>query len=271
MIIAAVLTISGSVFAQTCEVEMVESRSNRLIRTYRAYDCYEAKKQCSKEIRTMGYYGRAECIQRDVTVYVPTPIPNTRPDYDYRPNPNDYQTYPDYNQGQRFDAIREVVADETVIYNNKYVTVVGKSFGGSYTVRTTDSWPTLINNLTRSSLSVTRGCNLGLCVKDLVININTSRYVKIAALSYDGRFIVQSDDSWPTLYSGIDRQSIAELKGCINLRYGQICVGNTVINPQNRYYTVVGIQSNGRVVLATQDSWKTLSTNVDPMNLTVTR
>lgn len=269
IILATFLSLAGSAFAQTCEVDMVETRFNRVIKTYRSYDygfdCFEAKKQCSKEIRLMGYYGRANCVSRDTTVYVPAP--NTRPDY--RPTNPDYR--PNTNQGSYYDSTREPSINELVVYNNRYYVVVGKSFGGFYTLKTNDTWGTLSYNISRSQISLMKGCNLNLCVNESVIDVSTGRFLKITALSFDNRFVTQTDGTRATLTSNVDRQSLAETKGCISFRYDQICVGDTVINSQNRYYTVAGIQDNGRVVLATNDSRRTISTNIDPINLTVTR
>lgn len=266
-ILALAMTLSSSAFAYMCEVDMVDTRTNRIITTIRANDyndsCREGMKACRFEIRQRGLLGRADCVRR--TDSYPYPNPN--------PNPNPYP-FPDTNPNPypgSIDARRMINNGESVIFNNRFVTAIGVSFNGLYAVRSTDGWNTISNNIRREELSVTNGCNMNVCTSDSVIDVMSSRYVKVVALSFNDRFVTQSTDGWNTLMSNIERRNLAETKGCISSRYAQICVGNTVINTMNRYSTVVGIQLDGRVVLRSSDGWNTLSTNVDPASLVVTR
>jgi hypothetical protein len=270
MILAAAMTFSGTVLAYTCEVEMVDLRTNRLITRIRANDygdnCREGMKACRLEIRQRGLHGRADCVR--VGDRFPEPHPRPLPDRDPRPLP-DYEPHPRPLPGG--DARRPISIGETVILQNRYVTIAGVSFNGLFAVRSTDGWNTISSNIPREQLAVTNGCNLGLCANDSVIDVGSARYVKIAGLSFHDRFVTQSTDGWNTLSAHLDRRQLAETKGCISSPYARLCVGNQVIDQSNRYMTIAGIQVDGRVVLRSTDGWNTLSTNVDPSRLVVTR
>ena len=266
LILAAAMTMTAaSAFAQYsnyCQVERFDLRTGRQIgRLYEAYDCKEALKACSKDVSLGGYRNTQDC--RKLEIY------NPGPQYPGPQNPG--SQYPGPQTG--YDARRMINQGESVIMNSsaKYVTVAGVSFNGLFAVRSTDGWNTITNNVSREQLSVTNGCNMNLCVNDSVINISTARYVTVVGLSYSDRFVTKSTDGWNTLTTNQERRLLAETKGCISSRYAQICVGNQVINQQNRYSTVVGVQQDGRVVLKSTDGWNTLTTNVDPTNLVITR
>lgn len=265
LLAAAMTMMSVSAFANMCEVDMVETRNNRLITTIRAYDygddCKEGMKACRKAIRDMGRLGQADCVRATVNNPYPDPRPNPRPYPDTNPYPGPVGS----------DARRMINNGESAIMNSRYVTVVGVSFQGLYAVRSTDGWNTITNGVRREALSVTNGCAYTTCVNDSVIDINTARYVTVVGIAFDERVTTKSTDGWNTLVSGIETRNLAATKGCINSRYAQLCVGNQVINNMNRYSTVVGIQQDGRVVLKSSDGWNTLSTNVDPSSLVVTR
>lgn len=78
MILAAAMAVSAtSAFANICEVDMVDNRTNRRITTMRAYDfndgCKEGMKECRKEIRLRGLLGRADCVRADDRYPYPGP------------------------------------------------------------------------------------------------------------------------------------------------------------------------------------------------------
>lgn len=227
-------------------------------------------KACRLEIRQRGLLNRADCVRATETNPGPQ-IPGPQNPYPYP----DTNPYPGPQTG--YDARRMINNGESVILNNKYVTVIGVSFNGSYAVRSTDGWNTIMNNIRREDLSVTNGCNSNICVADSVINVRTAKYVKVIGLQYSTsmnrqeQFVVQSTDGWNSIYSNIEHSDLASTKGSINSRFAQICVGNQVINQQNRYSTVVGVQLDGRVVLRSTDGWNTITTNVDPSSLVITR
>ncbi len=257
IVLLGLLSLSANAFSDSCTVQMVTT-NNRLVQTFRAHgidSCLEAMKECRKSIR-VDYSrnreypnGSLDCVQ----------LGDDRND---NPIPNETPTYEP-------DAYRMLNSNETAIYNNKYVNVLGMSFGGLYAVKSTDGWNSVYNNIMRESLSVTKGCNLNLCVSESAISVTNSRYVTIAGLSFNDRFVTKSTDGWNSLYSGISRQDLAETKGCISSRYLNLCVGDKVITKFNYTKTVVGIQVDGNVVLRSTDGWNSLSTNVDPTSLTV--
>jgi hypothetical protein len=176
MILAAALCLSGSVFAQVCEVNMVDNRTNRILSSFRAYDggdgCKEGMKQCRFEIRQRGLLNQADCIRRNS---YPNPNPNPYPYPNPTPNP----------VPGSYDAQRPLNRNDSAIMNNRYVDVIGVAFNGTYSVQTTDAWRTVSNGVRREQLSVTRGCNLNLCVNDSVIDTKNNRYMKVVGLMFN--------------------------------------------------------------------------------------
>jgi hypothetical protein len=258
----ALLTFSGMAAAQryTCEVDMVDINTNRIIQTFSIpgiADCFEAKKACAKERRMLGRLNTAECIEYGET--------------NHRPGPGNGNGYGNGNNGPRTEARRLLTQGESVIYNNKYVSVLGVSFNGLVSVKSTDGWNSITSGIQRESLIITSGCSIDICVSESVINVNSAKYVKVAGLAYNDTYATLSTDGWNSLSSNVKRENLAQTKGCLTSRYGQICVGNQVVNTSNRYMKVVGIQVTGRVVLQSTDGWNSLSTNVDPTNLVITR
>lgn len=275
-ILAAALTLTAaSAFAQyngRCEIGLT-NRNGQVLQTFRSVnsDCYEALKECRKEIRMNSRYqvGINDCVELNNRPGPQNPGPqnpgpqNPGPQYPGPQNPYPGQT--------GYDARRMINQGESVVFNNRIVTVAGISFNGTFAVRANDVWNTITNNVRREALSVMNGCSQRLCTSDSVIDISTRTYVKLIALSYDDRFVTQANDVWNTITSNIDRSRLAETKGCISSRYAQICVGNQVITQQNVYATIAGIQQDGRVVLRQNDVWNTITPNVNPENLVITR
>jgi len=276
MILAAAMTLTAaSAFAQysgRCEIGLTD-RYGRVELTFRSNssDCFEAMKECRKTIRMDGRYqvGVNNCVE-----ITRNPGPqNPGPQYPGPQNPGPQYPGPQnpYPGQTGVDARRMINQGESVVHNNRIVTVVGVSFNGSYAVRANDVWNTITNGVRREALSIMNGCNFRLCTSDSVIDISTRTYVKLIGLSYDDRFVTQANDVWNTITSNLDRSRLAETKGCISSRYAQICVGNQVITQQNAYATIAGIQLDGRVVLRQNDVWNTLTPNVNPENLVITR
>jgi hypothetical protein len=287
IILAAALTLTAaSAFAQyagRCEIGLTD-RYGRVQLTFRSNssDCFEAMKECRKTIRMDGRFqvGINDCVELSSNPGPQNPGPqNPGPQYPGPQNPGPQYPGPQnpYPGQTGYDARRMINNGESVILNSKYVTVMGVSFNGLYAVRSTDGWNTITNNVRREDLSVTNGCNANICIADSVINVRTAKYVKVVGLQYltslnrMEQFIVQSTDGWNTLSSNVEQSDLAATKGCINSRFAQICVGNQVINQQNRYSTIVGVQLDGRVVLRSTDGWNTITTNVDPSTLVITR
>jgi len=93
LFLLAILCMSAQVFAQTCEVDMID-RYNRVVRTFRAYgdpsSCIEGMKECRKTIRLGPQLGGVDCIRRGD--YNPNPNPNPpQRTLSYYLSLNDYQ------------------------------------------------------------------------------------------------------------------------------------------------------------------------------------
>jgi hypothetical protein len=289
LLVLALLTFSGMAAAQryTCEVDMVDIRTNRLVQTFSipgVSDCFEAKKACAKERRLSGRLNTADCIEYGESNHRPGQG-NGNGNGQGNGNGNGQGNGNGNGQGNgngnghgngngngpRSEAYRMLTQGESVIFNNKYVSVLGVSFNGLVSVKSTDGWSTITSGIQRESLIITSGCSVDLCVTDSVINVSSAKYVKVAGLAYNDTFATISTDGWNTLTSNIVRENLAETKGCLTSRYGQICVGNQVINTSNRYMKVIGVQVTGKVVLQSTDGWNSITTNVDPTNLVITR
>ncbi len=245
-----------TVSAVVVDIDVVDNY-NRIIRTFTAFgdqeSCIEGMKECRKSIR-LEYSrdprypnGSLDCVRPIRQNPTPNPTPSG------------------------MDARRPVNFGETVVFNNRFATIAGIDINGLYSIRSNDGWNTTTYSIRRDLLSVTSGCNIGLCVSESVIDLMSSRLVKIAAISFNDRFVTQSTDGWNTLLSNVDRNNLASTKGCVQTHYNQICVGQTVINRMNRYYTVAAIQFNGNVVLRSTEGWNTLNVNVNPDELVITR
>lgn len=269
LILAAAMTMTAaSAFAQysnRCQVERFDLRTGRQIgRLYEAYDCKEALKACSKDVSLGGYRNTQDC--RKLEIY------NPGPQFPGPQNPGPQYPGPQYPGPQTgYDAYRSLNQGESVIFRNQFATVIGIGYSGTYAVRSNDVFNTITNNVRREELAVRTGCNLNLCANESVINISTSNYAKVIGLSANNTFVVQANDVFNTITSNMDRSRIAKTSGCVSSRYAQICVGNQVIDQYNRYASVIGVQEDGRVVLRANDVFNTITTNVNPANLVITR
>jgi hypothetical protein len=99
----ALATLSAQTFAQVCEVDMIDTFNDRVVRTFRAYGdpntCIEGMKECRKSIR-LDYSNnpqypnnRLTCVrahQGPNPVPNPNPYPNPNPNPYPNPNPNPY-------------------------------------------------------------------------------------------------------------------------------------------------------------------------------------
>jgi hypothetical protein len=272
MILLAVVAISASsAFAQTCEVNMVD-RYNRVVRYFRAYgdqnSCVEGMKQCRKAIR-LDYSnnpqypnGSLDCVR--VVTPVPGPIPPTRP-IPAPPVPTPIPTPAPNPYPGSYDAQRMLNPGESVIYNNSYYSVIGTAFNGSVALKS--NYGSISQNIPRSSVAVTQGCNGEICVAEQVIDVLNASYKTVAGLTYDNGFVLKSN--YGSLMT-VALNAVAQTKGCSYSRYStQICVGNQVLASNNSYYSVVGIQMDGRIVL--KSNYGSLTVNVNPESLIVTR
>ncbi|HXH74668.1 MAG TPA: hypothetical protein VNJ08_06860 [Bacteriovoracaceae bacterium] len=208
-LLLAVLGLSASAFARnSCEVDMIDNHTGRILDTFRVIDldgsCKEGMKQCRFEIRQRNYLGRADCVKEQVR-----PVPGPRhpvpgPSY---PTPHHPIPAPEYGS----EARRQIIAGESAIMNNRFVTVLGTSFGGTTAVKSTDGWSTIASNIDRSILAETKGCINShysqVCVGNQVIGQN-NRYSTVVGIQIDGRVVLKSTDGWSTLQSNVEPSNL---------------------------------------------------------------
>ena len=151
ILVAAVMSMTAaSAFANRCEVDMVDSRTNRYITTISAYDnnptsCLEAMKECRKEIRLRNLYGVADCINPRSSSPYPDPRPNPYPQ-----NPGPQNPYPGQNYG---------------------ITVTGLAENRLFTLTARDASELYINCLSNAR-NILQGS-----VDDIYFSVNNNRFV----------------------------------------------------------------------------------------------
>lgn len=216
----------------------------------------------------------------------PTPTPSTQPMPQPRPNPTQPTntnptpvptptTTPAPTTTPSSDAIRAIEAGETVIFNSTLQMVVSIPSPNFYNLKPTNGRDRdIVKDVARQYIAVTRGCNIGFCANDSVINLATSSYAAVAGLEYDGQFVLKTVDGSNQMTFDVNASSLAWTKGCSPEAPGKVCIGNVVMKQTSRnngYYTVVGIQLDGNVVIENNDAPKKLTLNVRPDSLIITR
>ncbi len=213
---------------------------------------------------------------RPETRPTPTPRPETRP----IPNPTPNTTpvpvpvpvpVPAPTPGN--ESIRAIEAGETVIFNSALHMVVSVENTNFYNLKPINGRSRdVIKDVARNYIAVTRGCAAGFCANDSVIVLASASYAAIGGLEYDGQLVLKSVDGNDTLTFDTNPNALAWTKGCTPDGPSKACVGNVVmIGRNNVYYTVVGIQLDGNVVLESNEAPKKLTINVRPNTLLITR
>ncbi len=165
---------------------------------------------------------------------------------------------------------RAVEVGETVIVDNKYY-VVSDDTDNTYEIKSVKDRK-VVTDVLRGRLAVTRGCAYEICATDSVYDIANSQFVAIAAVHFDGLFVTKSIDGRNTLRSNVSNATLAVTKGCVQSSYGDsICVGATMQARDNSYYKVVAVQKDGKVVVESADSNRSVVANVDPATFVVVR
>lgn len=257
ILFATIFLSAASSYAQVCEVKLIDQH-RRTLSVFRSHEgCKESMKQCRLEIRRrleIDEVNPYDCLVTDT---------NTSSDDYQRPAPP-RETRPRVEVNYQ----KEMKAGEIAILNDNYVTILGKSYDGLYSVRSRDGWNKITSGISRSRLSATSGCSSDICIDETVINIHRSLEFNVVGLSYYGDYVIRSRDGWNSLHSNIKRSHLARTSGCSHSYYGSLCIGNRVLNTKdNRYYTVVGIQINDKVAIRSLDGWNRISTNIDPRDL----
>jgi len=178
--------LSTQAFANVCEVDMVDNYSGRILNRFREYDydgtCREAMKECRKQIRLSGWYGRADCRISRVE----------------RPYPN-----PDYN-GQ---ATRPIQVGEVVIFRNQFATVTNIDRGNLYSIQFKDNWRTTHHQIPREYLAVTNGCVRSefedLCTGHQVVT-RDNQYGVVVGLHFNQKVVLRMNHRKEFLESNVD-------------------------------------------------------------------
>jgi hypothetical protein len=171
------------------------------------------------------------------------------------------------------DSIRAIEAGETVIFNSTLHMVVSVENPNFYNLKPVNGRSRdVIREVARNYIAVTRGCAAGFCANDSVIVLGSASYAAIAGLEFDGQLILKTVDGNDQLTFDINATSLAWTKGCTPEGPTKVCVGSVVMQQRNNiYFTVVGIQLDGNVVLESNDTPKKLTINVRPDSLIITR
>ncbi|MES2528081.1 MAG: hypothetical protein V4598_13385 [Bdellovibrionota bacterium] len=221
-------------------------------------------------------------VPRPETRPTPTPRPETRPETRPLPNPTPNTTpvpvptpvptpVPAPTPGN--DSIRAIEAGETVIFNSALHMVVSVENTNFYNLKPVNGRSRdIVKEVARNYIAVTRGCAAGFCANDSVIVLASASYAAIGGLEYDGQLVLKSIDGNDILTFDTNANALAWTKGCTPDGPSKACVGNVVmIGRNNVYYTVVGIQLDGNVVLESNEAPKKLTINVKPTTLLITR
>lgn len=193
----------------------------------------------------------------------PTPVPNPTPTTTPTPAPGST------------DTTRAIEAGETVIFNSTLHMVVSVPNPNFYNLKPVNGRNNdIIKDVARQYVAVTRGCNMGFCATDSVIVLATASYAAVAGLEYDGQFVLKAADGSNNMTFDVNGNGLAWTKGCTPEGPAKVCVGAVVMKQSSRnngYYTVVGIQLDGNVVIENNDAPKKLTLNIRPDSLIITR
>lgn len=197
----------------------------------------------------------------------------------YRLNPYQYKCY---TISMTPDAVVEGLNDqehrrdlklgETVIYQRKIWVVSFIQDNGQYElIPESGKKKDIEKNVARKDIALTRGCLRDICTKTSFISKTSQSYVSVEGIDYNGGYIVQDIGS-KELTEQVEFYNLVKTSGCVQGNE-EICAGNTVLartsNYYNRYYEVVGIQSDRLLVLKDQEG--KLYFNVDPRLTQITR
>jgi hypothetical protein len=196
LVLITLSLISISAFANICEVVMVDNYSGRIVDRFREYDydgtCREAMKECRKELRLSGWYGRADCQ-----------VSSTSP---RRPDPT-----PDYSA----DATRPLQLGEVVIFNNQFATVAMIDRNNMYSVKYNDDWRSSHHQIPREYLAVTNGClsvrGNNLCAGHQVLT-RFNEYATVVGLQFDQRVIIRLQSSRGVLLDNVNPNELTIIR-----------------------------------------------------------
>lgn len=165
------------------------------------------------------------------------------------------------------DYLRDIEMGETVIYQGK-LWLSSTPMNGLYDlIPEGGKKKDMVERVPRREIAITRGCLRNICTKSSVISRSTQNYMAVEGIDYNGRYILKNVSN-RELTLNVDFMYLVRTEGCINNGFGEVCVGNTVQDRNYRYFEVVGIQSEGMVVVKDQN--QKLYFSIDPRGLGVT-
>ncbi len=170
-----------------------------------------------------------------------------------------------------FDGKREIEIGETVIMAGAIFIVVDTD-GSNIDIQKQDGNRRKkdIVRVKRDKVSVTRGCSMSICVPDMVYHIPRGKMEAVAGITMDGKLITKSEKGVINM-NAVDLREVAVGKGCtMNAKNEQVCVGNTILSG-NRYFTVLAIQHNQKVIIETTESSTSVLTNISPADFVVVK
>ena len=204
---------------------------------------------------------------------MPQPRPETRPEPRPTPTPTpNTNPVPVPTPQAGTDAVRPIEAGETVIFNSALHMVVSVENTNFYNLKPVNGRDRdIVKDVARQYVAVTRGCNVGFCANDSVIVLASSTFAAVAGIEYDGQLVLKTVDGTDKLTFDVNPSALAWTKGCSPEGSNKVCVGNVVMKGRGPYYTVVGIQLDGNVVIENNDGPKKLAINVNPSTLLIVR
>lgn len=265
----ALLLSSAISIAHTCHISLYDPYDRPYLNFYSQQDlnCQAAAQKCYQTIsanRLNPYQYKCYTVSM-VNDPAPEVRPVTRADSSRvaRPLPSNSIAADDQ------DYRRELEIGESVIYQGKLAVVTFMTPEGLYEIRPEDGKKKdIVQNLERKDLAITRGCLRKICTKTSVISKSQEAYMSVEGIDYLGRYVLQAINS-KDYVSDVEFYNLVKTQGCVEIAPKKICTENAVMDRYNRYFEVVGIQSENLLVIS-DDAGK-LYFNVDPRGLILTR
>lgn len=273
-IAALLLTVlvSAPALAHSCKVAIKDTRGTvfAILSTENDPQCGKAVNDCMSTLSYYRYDTRTHGCYVISKTPEDSPRPTTRPE---QPRPAPQRPIPTPTPTPAptpaTDSRRDVEVGETVIFQSKYWVVTGSPQTGFFDLKPVNKKEKdVLRDVARHYVVITRGCHMSICTKSSVIDMQTRSYLAVEGIDYNGKFVLKNPQSGQLSFD-VDASTLARTSGCSNA--AGICVGNTVIARDNRYFRVAAIQPNGLLVLESQDNNRSLSFDVDSRYLTVTR
>lgn len=259
-----VLAFSSASMAHVCHISLYDPYNRPYLNFYTKMDvnCQEAANACYQSISNRrldpNYF---KCYTISMTNDPQAPVVA-------RPEPRTIPATTSVSSSTSDkDHQRAIEMGETVIYNGQYW-IASSPENGLYELKPEGGKKRdIVHGVTRRELAITRGCLREICTKSAVIVRSTKEYMAVEGIDYNGRYIVK-DVTNDKLTLNVDFMYLVRTEGCVDNGFGKICVGYKVLDRNNYAFEVVGIQSEGLVVL--KDERQKLYFSINPIGLGVT-